>query len=47
MRLSPQDFLRWMTSDIDAATAIADGRITIEGDATVLWRQLERPPTTS
>lgn len=38
--VGPQDFLRWMTRDLNRPTAIADGRIKISGDATVLWRQL-------
>jgi hypothetical protein len=38
LRASPQDFLRWMTSDLDYAMAIAEGRIALDGDTAALRR---------
>jgi hypothetical protein len=36
VRVSPQDFLRWMTGNLEFASAAADGRITIDGEAAAL-----------
>jgi hypothetical protein len=41
LRLSPQDFLRWMGGDLDAEAAADDGRMTVDGDAGSLRRLLE------
>ena len=40
VRVSRQDFLRWMTADIEFAAAAADGRIRVEGDASAVGRLL-------
>jgi len=36
IRLSPQDFLRVVTRDLDFAASVAAGRIVVEGDASLL-----------
>lgn len=43
LRLTQQDFLRWMVADLDIASALADGRITIDGDAAALRRTFGLP----
>ena len=40
--MTPQDFLRFVTSDLHIDTAFASGRITIKGDQAALGRLFER-----
>jgi hypothetical protein len=40
VRASPQDYLRWMTEDLELDRALAEGRITFEGDVDRLQRAL-------
>jgi hypothetical protein len=41
LRVGPQEFLRWMTADVDFAEATADGRIVVDGDVAALRRLFE------
>lgn len=43
IRVSPQDFLRLVTRDLDFAMATAAGRIAVEGDVAFLGAALGRP----
>jgi hypothetical protein len=40
VRMSAQDFLRWVVLDLDLEDAIADGRAVVEGDGRVLRKLL-------